>query len=67
MSEERKKLIRCLGADLVLTPAAESLAGAVARGARCRRRTPASCGRSNLKSRQSRVHYEETAVNCGGK
>ncbi|MBN2507281.1 MAG: cysteine synthase A [Verrucomicrobia bacterium] len=31
MSEERKKLIRGLGAELVLTPAAESLAGAVRR------------------------------------
>lgn len=31
MSEERKKLIRTLGADLVLTPAQEGIAGAVAR------------------------------------
>ncbi len=31
MSEERKKLIRALGADLVLTPAAESIEGAVRR------------------------------------
>jgi cysteine synthase len=30
MSEERKKLIRTLGADLVLTPAAEGIGGAVA-------------------------------------
>ena len=29
MSEERKKLIRALGADLVLTPKAESIGGAV--------------------------------------
>ena len=29
MSEERKKIIQCLGAELVLTPAKESIGGSV--------------------------------------
>ena len=62
MSEERKKLIRCLGADLVLTPAAESLAGAVARV----RQMQAEDARVFVPQQfenpdNPRVHYEETA------
>ena len=40
MSEERKKLIKCLGADLVLTPAKEGIAGAVKRVAEMRAEDP---------------------------
>ncbi len=62
MSEERKKLIRCLGADLVLTPATESLAGAVARV----RQMQAEDARVFVPQQfenpdNPRVHYEETA------
>lgn len=62
MSEERKKLIRCLGADLVLTPAAESLAGAVARV----RQMQAEDARVFVPQQfenpdNPRVHYEKTA------
>src|SRR4030042_7026202 len=40
MSEERKKIIRALGADLVLTPDEESIGGAGTRGAGVGRAAP---------------------------
>ena len=62
MSEERKKLIRSLGADLVLTPAEENIEGAVERVRRM------AATESNVVVLQQfenpdnpRVHYEETA------
>ena len=62
MSEERKKLIRALGAELVLTPDKESLAGAVARA----RQIAAEDSRVFVPQQfenpdNPRVHYEETA------
>ncbi len=62
MSEERKKLIRCLGADLVLTPAAAGIGGAVARV----REIQAEDARVFVPQQfenpdNPRVHYEETA------
>lgn len=62
MSEERKKLIRCLGADLVLTPASENIAGAVA----CVRQMQAGDPRIFVPQQfenpdNPRIHYEETA------
>lgn len=42
MSEERKKIIRALGAELVETPAKESIAGACAKAEDIRRDTPCS-------------------------
>ena len=47
MSEERKKIIRVLGADLILTPDGESIGGAVARVRSLRRPTPASSSPSS--------------------
>jgi cysteine synthase A len=62
MSEERKKLIRALGGDLVLTPDEEGIAGAV------RRVREMAAGDPNVFVPQQfenpdnpRVHYEETA------
>ncbi|MCX6913912.1 MAG: cysteine synthase A [Verrucomicrobia bacterium] len=62
MSEERKKLIRCLGADLVLTPADAGIGGAVARV----RQMQADDTRVFVPQQfenpdNPRVHYEETA------
>ncbi len=62
MSEERKKLIRSLGADLILTPAEENIEGAVERVRQM------AATESNVVVLQQfenpdnpRVHYEETA------
>jgi cysteine synthase A len=62
MSEERKKLIRALGAELILTPAAESIAGSVKRvnemaAADSRIFVPQQFENPD----NPRVHYEETA------
>ncbi len=62
MSQERKKLIGALGAELVLTPDAESIPGAVRRA----REIAASDPRMFLPNQfenpdNPRVHYDETA------
>ncbi|HBA83529.1 MAG TPA: cysteine synthase A [Verrucomicrobia bacterium] len=62
MSDERKKLIRTLGAELILTPARESLAGAV----RVVEELAAADARIYVPQQfrnpdNPRVHYEETA------
>jgi len=62
MSEERKKIIRALGADLILTPDAESIGGAV----ECVRRMAAEDSRvfvpQQFENRDNpRCHYEGTA------
>ncbi|MBP8259533.1 MAG: cysteine synthase A [Verrucomicrobia bacterium] len=62
MSEERKKLIRGLGADLVLTPADESLPGAVARVRQMQAEDPRVFVPQQFENPDNpRVHYEETA------
>jgi len=62
MSEERKKLIRCLGAELELTPAAEGIAGAVRRVAAIRAADPRVHVPQQFENPDNpRVHYEETA------
>lgn len=62
MSEERKKLIKALGAELVLTPAKESIQGAVD----CVRRMQAEDPRVFVPQQfenpdNPRIHYRETA------
>jgi len=62
MSQERKKLIRALGAELILTPNEESIAGAV----KYARDLVASDPRFYMPNQfenpdNPRVHYEETA------
>jgi cysteine synthase A len=62
MSDERKRLIRALGADLVLTPARESIQGAV----ECVRRMAEEDPRIYVPQQfenpnNPRVHYEQTA------
>jgi cysteine synthase A len=62
MSEENKKLIRALGADLVLTPDEENLAGAV----RCVEQMAAEGSRVFVPQQfenpeNPRIHYEHTA------
>jgi len=62
MSEERKKLIRALGAELVLTPDRDGIAGAVERV----RQMAAEDGRIFVPQQfenpaNPQVHYEETA------
>jgi len=62
MSEERKMLIRTLGAELVLTPAEESIAGAVRRVRQLQAEEPRVFIPQQFENVDNpRVHYEETA------
>jgi cysteine synthase A len=62
MSEERKKLITTLGAELVLTPAEESLPGAVERVREMAAEDPNVYVPQQFENPDNpRVHYEETA------
>ncbi len=62
MSEERKMLVRSLGAELVLTPAEESISGAVERVEQMRAEDPKVFVPQQFENPDNpRVHYEETA------
>ncbi len=62
MSEERKKLIRALGAELVLTPDEEGIAGAVERVRQMAAEDPRVFVPQQFENPDNpRVHYEETA------
>jgi len=62
MSEERKKLIRSLGAELVLTPAGKSIAGAVERVRQMQAEDLRVFVPQQFENPENpRVHYEETA------
>ena len=62
MSDERKKLIRALGAELVLTPAQKSIAGAVEKVREMQREDPRVFVPQQFENPDNpRVHYEETA------
>lgn len=62
MSEERKKLIKALGADLVLIPDAEGLAGAVRRVEQMAAADPRVFVPQQFQNPANpRVHYEQTA------
>ena len=62
MSEERKKLIRTLGAELVLTPAQESLNGAVERVRQMEAQDHRVFVLQQFENPDNpRIHYEETA------
>lgn len=62
MSEERKKLIRALGADLVLTPDRESIPGAVQRVREMAAEDPRVFVPQQFENPDNpRCHYEETA------
>jgi cysteine synthase len=62
MSEERKKLIRALGADLVLTPDEESLPGAVRRVEEMAAEDSHIFVPQQFENPENpRVHYEQTA------
>ena len=63
MSEERKKIIRALGADLVLTPDKESIGGAVNRVRQMAAEDPRVYVPQQFENPDNpRVHYEQTAV-----
>jgi cysteine synthase A len=63
MSEERKKLIRALGAELVLTPDAESIGGAVARVRQMAAEDPRVFVPQQFENPENpRIHYSGTAV-----
>lgn len=63
MSEERKKLILALGAELILTPAEESLDGAVKRCMEIAAADPRVFVPQQFENPDNpRVHYEQTAV-----
>jgi cysteine synthase len=62
MSEERKKLIRSLGADLVLTPQEYSIQGAVDYIEKLKSQNPAVYVPNQFSNKDNaRAHYEETA------
>jgi cysteine synthase A len=62
MSEERKKIIRALGAELVLTPDAESIPGAVKRARQLAAADPRVYMPMQFENPDNpRVHYEQTA------
>jgi len=62
MSEERKKLVRALGADLVLTPAEDSLDGSVRRAREMAEADPRVFVAQQFENPNNpRVHYEQTA------
>lgn len=62
MSEERKKLIRALGADLVLTPDAEGIKGAVERVRQMAAEDPRIFVPQQFENPDNpRVHYGQTA------
>ena len=62
MSEERKKLILALGGELVLTPAKESIGGAVERVRQMQKEDPRVFVPQQFENPDnSRVHYEDTA------
>ncbi|MDT8391055.1 MAG: cysteine synthase A [Lentisphaeria bacterium] len=63
MSEERKKLIQALGAELILTPAAESIEGAVKKARELAAANPRAFMPNQFGNPDNpRVHYEQTAV-----
>ena len=63
MSEERKKLIKALGAELILTPDAEGIAGAVNRTRQMAAEDPRVYVPQQFENPDNpRVHYEQTAV-----
>lgn len=63
MSEERKKLIKALGAELLLTPDGQGIAGAVERVRRMAAEDPRIFVPQQFENPDNpRVHYEETAV-----
>lgn len=62
MSEERKRLIRALGAQLTLTPAELSIAGSVAKVAEIQASDPRVFVPQQFENPDNpKVHYEETA------
>lgn len=63
MSEERKKLIRALGAELILTPDKDGIAGAVERVRQMAKEDPRIYVPQQFENPDNpRVHYEKTAV-----
>ena len=63
MSEERKKIIRALGAELILTPDSESIAGAVKKVGEMAREDPRVFVPQQFENPDNpRCHYEQTAV-----
>ena len=63
MSEERKKLILALGAELILTPDSESISGAVERVRQMAAEDPRVFVPQQFENPDNpRVHYEQTAV-----
>ena len=62
MSEERKKLIKSLGAELILTPAEKSIKGAVDYVEQLQKEDPRVYVPNQFKNPDNpRIHYEETA------
>ena len=62
MSQERKMLIRSLGAELVLTPAEDNISGAVERAQQIAAQDPLVFVPQQFENPDNpRVHYEETA------
>ncbi len=61
MSEERRRMIRAYGAQLVLTPASEGMAGAIARAEELAKSSNAFIPSQFTNSANPKAHYETTA------
>jgi len=63
MSEERKKIIRALGAELILTPDRESIGGAVDKARQLAAEDPCVFVPQQFENPDNpRIHYEQTAT-----
>lgn len=61
MSEERRKLLKLLGAELVLTPAAQGMSGAIAKAKEIVRETPGAYMPDQFSNKANALsHYETT-------
>ena len=63
MSEERRRLIKAYGAEIVLTPGAEGMSGAIARAEQLIAETPGSYMPGQFDNpANARAHYESTGL-----
>ncbi len=65
MSVERRALLRAMGANLVLTPAAEGMRGAIARANEMVASDPSSLCLSSLKILRTTIHEATTGLRFG--
>jgi cysteine synthase A len=72
MSVERRKMLRLLGAELELTPAARGMSGAIARAEELLKEIPGSCMPQQFKNPSNAAYHRKTTAeeiwrDCDGK